>query len=227
LEAVKLLIAHGATPDFANKNGTTPFMRACQEGHTEICQYFLSLGVDVNHKNLNGMSPLGLAANRGRSDIVTLLVTEYEANIEVKTSWGGTVLMLAAKRGFEKCVETLVTLGADVRAQDNNGRTAYEKARDRGYDNILRWLSVEKADTDSKTDPIDGQVVVAEMSPETADVVLTKEAAAKEKLPMTLTDNQQPVASGEDTQPSSAVIPSEQLSDCEAASGDEEDWEKI
>ena len=49
-----------------------------------------------------------LASQRGHSDMVRLLIKE-QAAMDEQTMQGSTALMLACKRGHEKCAEVITT----------------------------------------------------------------------------------------------------------------------
>lgn len=117
-------------------------MRASQEGHVEICKLLISYKVDVNKKNLEGMSALMLAAQRGHEDVLTLLI-RHNAAIDDQTYQGSTALMLACKRGHVKCVEVLVAVGCEIYSQDLRGRTAHEIAQHRNDSTLLHWLDTQ------------------------------------------------------------------------------------
>ncbi len=48
--------------------------RACEEGDTELIRLLTAAGVDINAEDEDGTPPLRLAAERGRSDVVRLLL---------------------------------------------------------------------------------------------------------------------------------------------------------
>lgn len=142
MEAVKLLLAHDANPDFANVKGTTALMRASQEGHVEISRALIQSAVDVNRRNHEGMNALMLASQRGHAEIVMLLIQAGAVKDE-QTAQGSTALMLACKRGHEKCAEVLVCMGAEIYMRDRRFRTARDTALRRNHSGVLVWLDTQ------------------------------------------------------------------------------------
>jgi ankyrin repeat protein len=87
LELMELLLEHGADPELATNDGTTPLMVASGIGWVEGVTYewsrdanaqavkrLLDLGLDVNAQNSEGRTALMGAAHKGRNEIVQLLV---------------------------------------------------------------------------------------------------------------------------------------------------------
>jgi ankyrin repeat protein len=92
-----------------NVNGTTPLMRAAQEGNVSAAELLLEHGASVNCENKSGMTPLMFAAQRGHSDVCRLLIA-YGANTNAQTKENeSTALLLACKRGHTAVVKELVT----------------------------------------------------------------------------------------------------------------------
>jgi len=73
-----------------NKNKFTPFIIACANGHVECVEELLSTsGVDVNEGELTkGYTGLFIAVLYGRIDVVRLLVTVRELDINLAPFWG-------------------------------------------------------------------------------------------------------------------------------------------
>jgi ankyrin repeat protein len=83
----------------------------------------IEAGADVNNEFLT-LHPLHRAASHCNPAIIRILI-DHGANIEQGNGPPGrTALHEAALKGNLKCVEALIEKGADVNAQNNNGRTA-------------------------------------------------------------------------------------------------------
>ena len=64
MELCKLLIEHGANPDFAPSPGNTPLLTACHGADRRIVEFLLSLGVNVNKQNDDGQTALDAIRQR-------------------------------------------------------------------------------------------------------------------------------------------------------------------
>ena len=95
-EVMKLLLAHGADPEIATKDHTTPLMALAGVGFTqglshhrshqedmEGLKLLLGLGADVNAANDQGLTPLMGAAQRGANEEIRVLV-EHGAKLDAR-----------------------------------------------------------------------------------------------------------------------------------------------
>ncbi len=67
------------------------FWSACKYGHTEVAEYLLKRGVDIDAKGGANNTGLMLASQRGRRDMVEILL-ECGASVALKNDFGGTAL---------------------------------------------------------------------------------------------------------------------------------------
>jgi hypothetical protein len=63
--------------------------------------------------------------------------------MDEQTAQGSTALMLACKRGHEKCAELLVSMGAENYMRDKRSRTAKDTATRRNHIGLLSWLDTQ------------------------------------------------------------------------------------
>jgi ankyrin repeat protein len=66
IEAVRLLLRHGARPNIANNNGTTALMRAAQSGRLLVVITLVDSGASVHIRDNQGMTALMLACQVGQ-----------------------------------------------------------------------------------------------------------------------------------------------------------------
>ncbi|RMG20728.1 MAG: ankyrin repeat domain-containing protein [Bacteroidetes bacterium] len=102
-------------------------------------------GVNVNHCNAGGLSPLMMAAAAGNSQMVSLL-TQLGAALNLQDHQGETALMKAAVQGHQEVVNLLLQAQAEVDIRDHQGRTALIKAIKAGNTGIVRSLLQAQAD---------------------------------------------------------------------------------
>ena len=72
-ESIQTLLAAGANPNLANKDGFTALMFAVLEGHTESIQTLLAAGANPNLATKRGDTALIAAADMGHTEIVRIL----------------------------------------------------------------------------------------------------------------------------------------------------------
>ncbi len=121
-------------------DNSTLLMRAALHDRYEVVQLLLRENVAVNQQDQRGVCALMLAAAEGRVTIVSLLVEEGRADIDMRDVDGKTALMRAAIRGRLTTVERLLAAGADPSSTDINGRTAKDHAKESGYDDVKKVI---------------------------------------------------------------------------------------
>ncbi|MBI1178889.1 hypothetical protein GC207_15770 [bacterium] len=113
------------------------YTNACFLGRTEVAEYFLAHGINPSGGQATGLNAFHWAANRGQLETVKLLI-EHHAPLEVRNSYGGTVLGCAVwsavhetKPNHLPIIEALLEAGA-------NAREAWYPSGDARVDEILR-----------------------------------------------------------------------------------------
>ncbi|HEX6562935.1 MAG TPA: ankyrin repeat domain-containing protein [Chthoniobacterales bacterium] len=116
------------------------FVRSAAEGDQKALGLFFAAGFDVNTPNTAGYTGLMAAAERGRVDIVKLLL-DHKADPNVAGRDAVTALMLAAENNQPEIVKLLLDRGADPNRQDHNGWTAVLKAAYQGNAKCIEILA--------------------------------------------------------------------------------------
>lgn len=76
-DIVQLLLDAGANINLSSKkDGDTPLIIACSEGHVKVAQKLIAAGASVNGPNTGGWTPLLYAAYYGHKEVVELLLAE-------------------------------------------------------------------------------------------------------------------------------------------------------
>jgi len=120
-------------------NGMNTLMLAVWHQRYGIVRQLLNRGVEVNHQDKDGDTPVHGAAFYGNADILHILLS-YGANPNVKNRLGGTALMWAAAYGHDEIVRALLDKCADPRLKDVDGVSAAGWAAKNGQGNIAMLL---------------------------------------------------------------------------------------
>ncbi|EAY03683.1 hypothetical protein TVAG_031820 [Trichomonas vaginalis G3] len=114
-----------------------------------LCQYFLSLGANVNIKNYYGETALHYAALNNSKEIVEVLLS-YGANINEKDESGETALHKAALHNSKEEAEVLLLHGANINEKDESGETALHIAAFKNNKEIVEVLLTHGANINEK-----------------------------------------------------------------------------
>ncbi|XP_023272618.1 transient receptor potential cation channel subfamily A member 1 [Seriola lalandi dorsalis] len=125
----------------------TPLHRATVFDHTELAEYLISLGADLNSIDCKGNSPLLLATNCGAWRTVSLLLSKG-ANVNVKDGCGCNFLHLAIlqPKGLKNLPEGVLqrnNVKALLSCEDNEGCTPLHYACRLGiHDSVKNMLGL-------------------------------------------------------------------------------------
>lgn len=97
-----------------NSNGSTPLIVAASVGHSQVLDYLLNKGADIQAVNKMGMGALHYAVNGEFLDVVKLLI-EKGADVNVQ-SMMGSPLHRAVFVGNMEIIGLLLAAGADIDA---------------------------------------------------------------------------------------------------------------
>ncbi|GMV99665.1 MAG: hypothetical protein AMXMBFR84_08040 [Candidatus Hydrogenedentota bacterium] len=128
LRAAKEMIERGADLTVVTEGGTTALqLLACVGDATLMKEAMEKSDADVNARNRNGSTALGIAADYSHWDVVALLL-ERKADPNIGTNNGWTPLCCAVDRGHGETVSLLLKHGADVNLADQTGWTPLHMA---------------------------------------------------------------------------------------------------
>ena len=139
-ESARLLLRHGAAVNAVSVNGWTPIMLAAVKGHGVLIEMLLDRGADPNSPDIYGWTPLMRSVERNRPESVRVLLADRTTTVNARNEHGATALHYAVARGDVKMARLLVERGADVAAEDGQGRTPLEMANHHGYGAMVRYL---------------------------------------------------------------------------------------
>ncbi len=127
VEAVKLLLEHGADVNVVNKKGETPLILATRKNSVEVVKLLLEHGADVNLNDNLKKSPLQHATWHGLSGIAEILIHQG-ANVNTKDNYNWTPLLRAVSANNLPMIKLFVENGADVNIGNKSGETPLSRA---------------------------------------------------------------------------------------------------
>ncbi|CAI5764173.1 NF-kappa-B inhibitor alpha [Podarcis muralis] len=140
-----------------NNLNQTPLHLAVITDQPEIAETLLKAGCDAEIRDFRGNTPLHIVCEQGSLRGVGVL-TQYcqkqqiDSILQSSNYNGHTCLHLAAIQGYLAIVERLLSLGADVNAQEPcNGRTALHLAVDLQNQELVSLLLKHGADVNKVT----------------------------------------------------------------------------
>ena len=138
-------------------NLSSPFHAAATNGDISGVQRLLFMGVDVDiqEEDNHNYTALHLAAWNGYTELVEVLIEEFGAALELKTSAGSTPLHCAAGNGHKDTVSLLLRKGASAGATDDEGRTPLFLAAFHGFDTVCGAIVTGSLMTASQLDTED------------------------------------------------------------------------
>ena len=80
-------------------------------GNANTVLKLLQQGADVNAQDIDGLTPLSLAAGNGHTEVAQLLIQNH-ADVNAKDNYGETPLIWAASSGHTEVAELLRSYGA-------------------------------------------------------------------------------------------------------------------
>ena len=100
---------------------------AAYGGHTNVANFLIAEGANVNAVTKTGATPLHMAADAGRKAMAKLL-TAKGARVDAKDEHGIVPLYLAAQNAHKAVTKLLIAKGANVNAKNNYDLTPLDAA---------------------------------------------------------------------------------------------------
>jgi ankyrin repeat protein len=125
--------------------GTTPLYLASMQGHTEVVEFLIVHGANIELGNDLGERPLAKAAKFGHYETLKTLL-EHGATVNCKDKYGQTPLHEAARHSGKEVINLLLLYGADVDAKDEDNNTPLHDAAERNNIEAAKALVEHGAD---------------------------------------------------------------------------------
>lgn len=127
-EVVEYILKNCEKIDYVNILNKSPLMIAVRKNSINLVNLLLEYGADVNFANVYNQNALFDAVIENNTEMIDFLVSSG-ANLEHQNKEGVTPLMLAAtNKTRQESLLKLLKLGANVKAKDYSGKTAFMHA---------------------------------------------------------------------------------------------------
>lgn len=149
LGIVKTLLNAGANINARSKYGDTALTAATYFCHSNVAEFLIEQGADVNAKNDGfGSTPLMLASECNAVETVKALI-KRSAKVDEKNKGGMTALMAASIKGHGAVAQILLDAGASANESWGKGTTILYEAAQQGHDPIVKSLIERGADVNA------------------------------------------------------------------------------
>ena len=134
LEVAKLLIVHGCDVNALERDDLmVPLHHAADDGNAEFTRLLIDHGAVIDPQNVDGDTPLSLAAKSCHRHTGTLaLLLEHGARPNLRNKKGLAPLHIEAYRGSAETIALLIQHHADPHARDAEGNTPLHLAARHG-----------------------------------------------------------------------------------------------
>ena len=114
-EAIKVLAELGCNINIARSdNGVSPIYAATQNGHASCVHALIKIGADVNACDVDGVTPIHIAAYSGSIEIAKILCSWNLTNVDVIASQELSAISLAVQHGHHNIVDLLLDIGGNL-----------------------------------------------------------------------------------------------------------------
>ena len=115
-------------------------LETCEKGNNEAAQFLVDLGVDTNHKNNEGKTPLMIASGSGHKEVVQTLLETEMVNVNQQDNEGQTALMFSTASNHTDISKELLDAETNPNLKDNEGNTALHIACSNEFTNEASLL---------------------------------------------------------------------------------------
>ncbi|GFI48712.1 phosphocholine transferase AnkX [Lachnospiraceae bacterium] len=180
-DLVKLLLDNGADAGLGNQKNRMPIHFAAEAGNFQIISMLCNAGADVNCTDNNGVTPLMLLAQNGKTDAALKLLQNPDIDISIKDNEGRMAIDYATSSGLRELVKAL-TLAEDAHA-DSYGNTTLHHACWNGQGEVVKiLLEKDPASVNKPNDEGESPLILAVRKSNLAIVELLLAAGALPSL---------------------------------------------
>ena len=150
-EIVSELLRKNVNVDVKNCDGDTPLILASYYNHVNIVEEIFKYYPNIEAKNNKGMTAEKIASSKKHQQIVQMIFRNYQTTDSQFSKYNfNTSLMLASFNGHTNVVSELLQRGANIKAKNIDGMTAYDFAVLKNHRNVATLLqNINKQDNTS------------------------------------------------------------------------------
>ncbi|XP_050400941.2 ankyrin-1 [Patella vulgata] len=145
------MIDYGTPIDLQNADGQTALHLSAWEGDEAMVKYLYNLRANPNVTDKFDRVPLHIAAERGHSHIVELLVDKFKTSVAARTKDGSTLMHIASQFGHPDTALTFLKKGVPLHMPNKSGAVCLHAAAMKGHTSVVKALLQKGALVDSKT----------------------------------------------------------------------------
>lgn len=138
---LRRLLEIGASPDFETTWGMTPLVASIMADDIVAMSILMELKVEINYETRHGVRALHVAADKGRLELMKVLLRGDADVNAVSSKKGRSALMQAVLSNHFEAVKILIAFGADKLLKDEISLTAAEYAHKLKLPHIVSLLS--------------------------------------------------------------------------------------
>lgn len=161
VDALAVLITHGARIDVGDSMGHTPLHWAANKNHMECARYLIDAGASLSPRNFMGSTPLHMACAHHHLPMARLLIASG-ADLDILDEAGLTALHWAVNERHLAIAQALCEAGADMHIKSNHKReTPWSLALRSGEDDFVRLMELTRAQNiiDTRLDSATGHIM--------------------------------------------------------------------
>lgn len=163
LTTAQLALRHGADINIKSRQhgGSTPLILAATNNHTDVVEFLLSNGADINGCNVYHETALSVAAQEGNMAAVDMLLSHHGILAELADTSGQTPLFWACCNNHPDVVKKLMgQQKVDINRKKDNGMTPFIAAVTSGHIEVVDVLLSEEETIDHNSCTLDGRTAL-------------------------------------------------------------------
>ncbi|KAJ8317104.1 hypothetical protein KUTeg_005008 [Tegillarca granosa] len=146
LDIVELLLSRDADVHCQNDAGKSALMLACYAGQLDVVKKLREHGARYTDHDKGGTTPLHWAVDSGNAKLVDWMISDgADVNVQDHQTKWTPLIRCASLAGNREVALTLLVAGANIDAQDRDGKTALMVAIINGHQQLVELLLQKNA----------------------------------------------------------------------------------